>query len=133
MKRLILPLLMVMLAVISAAASTPLECTRFFGDEHLRMSDTKVVITTNKNSYFRSITVPAKSGVAAEILKAVEADRAKAESVVVTYENGHKSIILGIRTPQGSISIGYIEEDDEEEDEDKKVRLFISGPPEALK
>ena len=81
MKRIIITFITCMcMALCALAADGPgLESEKFFGPEFRNMKGVELTIVTQKNSYYRNLTVRENPGLVAKILKAVNKDSDKAE------------------------------------------------------
>lgn len=123
MKRIIITFITCMcMSICALAADGPgLESEKFFGPEFRNMKGVELTIVTQKNSYYRNLTVRENPGLVAKILKAVNKDSDKAEEVVQRYKEGSTHIVLNFDVDGGQWTLSF-----QELDAGKGCRLFLN-------
>lgn len=125
MKKTVLTIIFALLTVLAAIAAPPaLDCEQYFSEKYRNRSNTKVVIVTSSDNYFRSIKVEGDPALVKAIHKSVEKDGDKASNRTETYSADKTSIILNF---PGGINIGYTKY------EPGECKLFVQGPLKAFK
>lgn len=129
MKRIISLTLVLLITIVGFAKSPNLACEKIFDRKEVRTKGHDLVITTNQNNYFRSVSSGNDKNLQKEIKKAFDKDRAKANNVVEGFDSGNNQeySIMQIENNGYNISIGFFRR------EDGYVNLFISGDPRAFK
>ncbi|MDE6267151.1 MAG: hypothetical protein K2M07_07370 [Muribaculaceae bacterium] len=126
MKRSVLFLTLVIVALCAFATPPNLSCETIFGRKDIRKEGHKVVSVTGPGNYYRSVSSDNDPQLRDDIIKLVEKDKKRAFNVYETYENGKEKVILNIKNNEQVINVGLTW------NEEGYINLFIQGPPEAF-
>lgn len=127
MKRYIILLLLVSLAVVCNATPPNLACETVFDRKDLRKDGITLTSAKSTDNYFRCVTAKKDKKLVADIKKLIEKDKEKAYNIVEGYEDGVDHIILNIMNNGLIISVGFWWTDS------GYVRMFIQAPLAAFK
>lgn len=127
MKRYLLLICGLIMAVSCFAAPPALQCLSLFSRQDIRQSGHKIVIIQKPDKTSYSLKVSNDAKLCTEISTMIEHDRKQASSVVESYEGGKHSLIITIDHNNTELKIIYNSPADDVCD------LFITGPNEAYK
>lgn len=126
MKRNVVMLMMMAVALIAAATPPNLACESIFNRKDIRTDGHRVTVAKSQGNYYRSVTAENDPKLRDEIIKLVDKDKKVAHNVVETYKDGMEGVILNIVNNDKPINVGLKWNDN------GYINLFIQGDPEAF-
>lgn len=123
MKKLIFSFLLTIMATLAVNAAPPkLACETLFSDLNLRNDNTKVMITTSQDNYYRSFEVKNDPKLVKLMEEKLKADSKRAFNKVESFEgkDGYRSI-LNISNGDHLINVGFTRYSD------SNAKLFVQG------
>lgn len=128
MKRLVIVLISVIVALMANAKPPQISVEQFFDGRYNKEKNVSTFISKDNGSLYRMLQVHDNSTIVKKIADNIIKDRSKASRYFEQTGEGGKSIIVKITNNGETIDIGF-----QQDPSGKSATLFIKGPEKAFK